>query len=62
MRRDRAVKLVNVLAGESLARADCPIGTVEMKAQNHLWAAWANGYLAQRGFLMFSKHIQTVAR
>jgi len=28
VRRDRAVKLVDVLGGESPARADCPVGTV----------------------------------
>jgi hypothetical protein len=28
VRRDRAVKRVDVLAGESPARADCPVGTV----------------------------------
>ena len=28
VRRDSAVKLVNVLAGESPASADCPVGTV----------------------------------
>ena len=28
VRRDSAVKLVEVLAGESPARADCPVGTV----------------------------------
>ena len=28
VRRDGAVKLVDVLAGESPARADCPVGTV----------------------------------
>jgi len=27
---DSAVKLVDDLAGESPARADCPVGTVEM--------------------------------
>ena len=28
MRRDSAVKLVDVLAGESPVSADCPVGTV----------------------------------
>ena len=30
MRRDSAVKLVDDLAGESPASADCPVGTVEI--------------------------------